>query len=215
MASLTLEESCRVSSPHGVIQHRDWCWCPSASWTWSRPWWLCPVSSCLPCNPSYNNLVRARSMAGQGDNGFPCIQSPISHSTPAWCLLMSEMLLLNWMLWFTLQLWSLCGLIATLMIYTLVLHLGPSCLSPTALGSTAAAMMTWPRSWQDSICLCLPTTMVSSLKLYLIYSSSGLCWSKCHYSYSAVREEPIKYLQLDINEKGIICCCVKICILNL
>lgn len=123
---------------------------------------------------------------------------------------MSEMLLLNW---FPLQLWSLCGLSATLVICTLMLHLGPSCLSPTALGSTAAAMTTWPRSWQDSTCLSLPMTMVSSLNLYLIYSSSGLCWNKRHYTYLAVREEPIKYLQPDINEKGIICCFVKSCTL--
>lgn len=115
-------------------------------------------------NPSHNNLLKARSMA---DNGFPCVQN--ANPAPAWCLLMPALLLLNWMLCFPLQHWSFCGLFATLMVYPLLLHAGPSCSLPMVLGSTAAATMTWHRSWQDSTCLCLPMTMVSSLKLNLIY----------------------------------------------
>lgn len=197
---------------HGDIRLRDWCWCPPASRTCSRPWWLWPTSSCLPWNPSYNNLLKARSMADQGNNSFPCIQTLqiLYLLDVCWCLKCCY-----WIEWFPLQLCSDCRVVATLMICVLMLLSGPWCSSPTALGSTAAATTTWPRSWQDSTCLCLPMTMVSSLNLYLINSSSGLCWSKCHYSYSAVREVPIKYLQPDINEKRITCCFVEICILNL
>ena len=141
---------------------------------------VCPVSRWLACGLSCYHLVKTRSMVGQDGNPFPSVQTHLSHYILAMYLLMSEMLLLNWICCFCLQLWSLCGLIAKLMIYTLMLHLGPSCLSLMALGNTAAAMMTWPRGWQNLTCLFLPMTMVSSLKQYLIYSISGLYWSKCH-----------------------------------
>lgn len=153
----------------------------------SRPWWQRNGKEQCLSHEQLTSMWSVLLLPGEdqvdGRSGrqlFPVCQTHLSHYILALYLLMSEMLLLNWKCCFYLQLWNLCGLIAKLMIYTLMLHLGPSCLSLMALGNTAAAMMTWPRGWQDLTCLFLPMTMVSSLNQYLIYGSSGLYWSKCH-----------------------------------